>query len=86
MDFGVSMFMTDYAIGAAELARALEERGFEVAVEPGALAYPAVAQDAVPRRRRPAENVLRRDGPVRDAERRGGGRRRSSRSAPASAW
>src|SRR6478672_12932920 len=29
MDFGVSMFMTDYAIGAAELARALEERGFE---------------------------------------------------------
>ena len=29
MDFGVSMFMTDYAIGAADLARALEERGFE---------------------------------------------------------
>ena len=29
MDFGASMFMTDYAIGAAELARALEERGFE---------------------------------------------------------
>ena len=31
----------------------------------GALAYPAIAQDAVPRRRRPAEAVLRRDGPVR---------------------
>jgi probable F420-dependent oxidoreductase len=29
MDFGVSMFMTDYTIGVAELARALEERGFE---------------------------------------------------------
>src|SRR4051794_17645478 len=29
MDFGVSMFMTDYAIGVAELAGALEERGFE---------------------------------------------------------
>ena len=29
MDFGVSMFMTDYAIGVADLARALEERGFE---------------------------------------------------------
>src|SRR3954469_3513126 len=29
MDCGVSMFMTDYAIGAAELACALEERGFE---------------------------------------------------------
>src|SRR3954453_10333261 len=29
MDFGVSMFMTDYSIGSADLARALEERGFE---------------------------------------------------------
>src|ERR671926_808012 len=29
MDFGASMFMTDYSIGAAELGRALEERGFE---------------------------------------------------------
>jgi probable F420-dependent oxidoreductase len=29
MDFGVSMFMTDYCIPAADLARALEERGFE---------------------------------------------------------
>ena len=29
MDFGAMMFMTDYSIGAADLARALEERGFE---------------------------------------------------------
>ncbi len=29
MDFGASMFMTDYSIAAAELGRALEERGFE---------------------------------------------------------
>jgi len=29
MDFGASMFMTDYSIGAAELAEALEARGFE---------------------------------------------------------
>ncbi|MBV9862282.1 MAG: LLM class F420-dependent oxidoreductase [Alphaproteobacteria bacterium] len=29
MDFGVSMFVTDYAIAPAELAKALEERGFE---------------------------------------------------------
>jgi len=29
MDFGASMFMTDYSIGAAALGRALEERGFE---------------------------------------------------------
>ena len=29
MDFGASMFMTDYCIPAADLARAMEERGFE---------------------------------------------------------
>ncbi len=29
MKFGVTMFITDYSIGPAELARALEERGFE---------------------------------------------------------
>ncbi|HEY1260784.1 MAG TPA: LLM class F420-dependent oxidoreductase [Stellaceae bacterium] len=29
MDFGVSMFHTDYSMPAVELARALEERGFE---------------------------------------------------------
>src|SRR6478752_7422395 len=29
MDFGASMFMTDYCIPAADLGRALEERGFE---------------------------------------------------------
>src|SRR5713226_7778330 len=29
MDFGAMMFMTDYSISAAELGRALEERGFE---------------------------------------------------------
>jgi alkanesulfonate monooxygenase SsuD/methylene tetrahydromethanopterin reductase-like flavin-dependent oxidoreductase (luciferase family) len=29
MHFGVSMFHTDYSIPAAELARALEARGFE---------------------------------------------------------
>ena len=29
MLFGASMFSTDYSMGAGELARALEERGFE---------------------------------------------------------
>ncbi|HKS89545.1 MAG TPA: LLM class flavin-dependent oxidoreductase, partial [Stellaceae bacterium] len=29
MDFGASMFMTDYCIPATQLAQALEERGFE---------------------------------------------------------
>ena len=29
MDFGVSMFLTDYSVGPAELAREVEARGFE---------------------------------------------------------
>src|SRR5579883_1794144 len=29
MDFGVLMFFTDYAISAVDLAKALEQRGFE---------------------------------------------------------
>ena len=30
MKFGASMFFTDYSMGAAELAVALEERGFDI--------------------------------------------------------
>ena len=29
MQFGAAMFFTDYSMGAADLARALEARGFE---------------------------------------------------------
>src|SRR5713226_7624337 len=58
MDFGALMFFTDYAISGVDLAKALEERGFE-SVWAGALAYPAVAQNAISRRRRPAETVSR---------------------------
>ena len=29
MDFGAAIFFTDYSMGAAELGRALEQRGFE---------------------------------------------------------
>ncbi|MGQ9572936.1 MAG: LLM class F420-dependent oxidoreductase [Dehalococcoidia bacterium] len=34
MKFGVTIFLTEYSIGPAELARALEERGFESLVLP----------------------------------------------------
>ena len=34
MQFGITMFPTDYAIGAAELARAVEERGFDSLIFP----------------------------------------------------
>ena len=56
-----------------------------VGVGAGAFAHPGVAQVAVSVGRRAAEAVLRRDGPVRVADRRGGGRPRRSSSAPASA-
>ncbi len=51
MHFGGAMFFTDYSMSAPELARALEERGFEFGLGARALAYPAVAQDAIPGRR-----------------------------------
>ena len=41
MDFGASMFFTDYSMSAADLARALEDRGFE-SLGAGAFAYSAV--------------------------------------------
>ena len=72
MDFGASMFMTDYCDPGGRSGPGARGARFRIAVEPGALAHPAVAQDAVPGRRRIAENVLRRDGPVRDVDRRGG--------------
>ena len=65
MDFGALMFFTDYAISAVDLARALEERGFEVDLGARALAHSDLAQDALSGRRRIAQAVLRRDGPVR---------------------
>jgi probable F420-dependent oxidoreductase len=48
MHFGGAMFFTDYSMSAPELARALEERGFESVWAPEHSAHPAVAQDAVP--------------------------------------
>ncbi len=51
MDFGALMFFTDYAISAIDLAKALEQRGFESIWAPGALAHPDLAQDAVSWRR-----------------------------------
>jgi alkanesulfonate monooxygenase SsuD/methylene tetrahydromethanopterin reductase-like flavin-dependent oxidoreductase (luciferase family) len=34
MKFGASMFFTDYSMGSAELAVALEERGFDIVWAP----------------------------------------------------
>ena len=34
MKFGASMFFTDYSMGAAELAVALEQRGFDIVWAP----------------------------------------------------
>ena len=73
MHFGAAIFFTDYSIGPVELARALEERGYESLWAPSTRHIPLLAQIAVPAGRRPAEEILRRHGPVRDAG--GGGSR-----------
>ena len=65
MQIGAAMFFTDYSMSAAELARALEERGFESVWAPEHSHIPLSRKIAVPGRRRIAETVLRRDGPVR---------------------
>ena len=68
MRIGGQMFFTDYSMTPTELARALEERGFEFALGTRTLPHSVDAQVALPERRRSAEEILRRDGPVRGAE------------------
>ena len=41
MEFGVTMFVTDYSIGAAEFAVAVEERGFDALFVPDHTHIPA---------------------------------------------
>ena len=67
MQIGAAMFFTDYSIRPAELARALEARGFESVWAPEHSHIPLSRKTPLPGRRRAAEAVLRRDGPVRDA-------------------
>ena len=65
MDVGAAIFFTDYSMGPAALGRALEERGFESLWAPEHSHIPLLARLRVPAGRRAAEEVLRRDGPVR---------------------
>ena len=70
MEFGASIFFTDYSISPAELAVALEERGFN------SLWAAEHSHIPVPRQtpRRAAANcqaLLRCDGPVRHPDRGG---------------
>ena len=48
MKFGVTMFPTDYAIGPAELARAVEERGFESLLFPEHIHIPTSRRTPFP--------------------------------------
>ena len=68
MKFGASMFFTDYSMTPAELAVGAGAARLRHRLGAGALAHPAVAQDAVRARRRSAEALLRRDGSVRHAQ------------------
>ena len=86
MKIGVAMFFTDYSMTPGGTGQGAGGTRLRIGVVARALPHPVIAQVGVPRRRRPAEEILRRDGPVRGAD----GRRRrhqdASRSAPASAW
>ena len=73
MDFGAAIFFTDYSMGPAALGRALEERGFESLWAPEHSHIPLSRQLPVPAGRRPAQEVLRRDGSLRHARGRRGG-------------
>ena len=55
MRVGAFYFPTDYGINVAELARALEDRGFDLLYRPRAHAHPDQPQEPVPRRRRAAQ-------------------------------
>lgn len=46
MDYGICMFVTDYSMGAAELAVAVEERGFDALFIPDHTHMPASRQSA----------------------------------------
>ena len=63
--FGITMFPTDYSIQPVELARAVEERGFDSLFFPEHTHITDQPQDAVPGRRRTAEAVLAHARPVR---------------------
>ena len=73
MDFGASMFFTDYSMRPGELGQALEARGFESVWAPEHSHIPALAAVAAGLGRRARQAVLRRDGPVRHPDRGGDG-------------
>ena len=85
MKVGAFYFPTDYGIDISELARALEQRGFEVAFRVRAHAHSRQPEVAVPGRRRAAQALFPHARSVRGACRSPPRRPRTSSSAPASA-
>jgi alkanesulfonate monooxygenase SsuD/methylene tetrahydromethanopterin reductase-like flavin-dependent oxidoreductase (luciferase family) len=58
MDFGASMFFTDYSMTPAELGRALEARGFESVWAPEHSHIPSLAPVAAGVGRRARQAIL----------------------------
>ncbi len=58
MDFGASMFFTDYSMTPAELGQALEARGFEFGLGARALAHSILAPVAAGVGRRARQAIL----------------------------
>ena len=73
MDFGAAMFFTDYSMTAAELGQALEARGFELVWAPEHSHIPSTRKTPPAGGGELGKQILRRDGPVRDLDRRGDG-------------
>ena len=73
MRIGVFYFPADYGINLAELARALEDRGFDSLFVPEHTHIPLSRQHAVPRRRRAAQALFAYPRSVRGLGLRGGG-------------
>src|SRR6476646_8062648 len=67
MQFGGAMFFTDYSMSAMELARALEERGFESVWAPEHSHIPMSRKTPFPGGGDLAQTILRCHGPVRGA-------------------
>ena len=86
MHYGVVMFPTEYAMAPDELARALEERGFESVWFPEHTHIPGEPSEPVAGRRRAAARLLVGLRSVRRADGGGAARPSASSSAPASAW
>ena len=86
MKVGAFYFPADYGINIAELAKALEDRGFDSLFVPEHTHIPTSRKSPFPGGGELPKRYSHTPRSVRGARLRRRGHRRSSRSAPASCW